>query len=56
MKIKVIERKGGKGASSYYIRIPKHLYELLGQPQYFEMELRGEEIILRPIKKKERLN
>jgi len=50
MKIKVQARRGGKGATSYYIRIPKPLYEVLGKPRYFEMQLEGEKIILDPLK------
>ena len=52
MRIEVRRLKGGKGSETYYVRIPKHLFESLGRPMEFELELRGDEIRLKPVKMK----
>ena len=50
MRIKVRKIRDGRGRLTYYIRIPAPVYRLLGEPEEFEMELKGENIILKPVK------
>lgn len=47
MIIMVMVRKqyGGKGDATYYVRIPRHIYEALGAPEAFR-NARGWKIFL----------
>jgi len=50
MIIKVRKQRGGKGDITYYVRIPKHIYEALGAPEAFKLTLENGKIVLTPLK------
>jgi len=50
MIVKVHRQRGGRGDITHYVRIPKHIYEALGEPEAFELKLEHGKIILIPLK------
>jgi len=50
MIIRVRKQRGGKGDITYYVRIPKHIYEALGAPEAFKLTLEDGKIVLTPLK------